>query len=198
MSDINVKREFAEFGKKAQILAILSLILFIFGIIGWIVPVVSYISIIIILIYIIYLILALGNINNAAKALNNQDLFIFRSRIITALVLTLIGFIFFTIGITGILAIAYGPHPEQWQGYVVFGLLILIGIIVLIIALIMEILGWSSLRRFFKSNRSMFPEAIIKNADTACLLLMLGIIPIIGPLLRIVGYFMLSQLKDLE
>jgi uncharacterized membrane protein YedE/YeeE len=198
MSKTNVDYEFSEFGKKAQILAILSLILFIFGIISWGVPVISFISIVILLIYIIVLLLALGNIKNAATKLNNQDLFTFRSRLITALILTLIGFIFFSIGIGGILAIAYGPNPEQWQGYVVFGVMILIGVIILIIALIMEILGWSSLRTFFKANRNMFPETMVSNAETACLLVMLGIIPIIGPLLRVVGFFMLSSLKNLS
>ncbi|TFG26350.1 MAG: hypothetical protein EU532_10020 [Promethearchaeota archaeon] len=200
MSNTDVKKDFAEFGKKAQILAILSLIMFIMGIVGFIVPVVSYISIVFLVIYVIFLILALGNIKNAANKLNNQDLFTFRSRIIIALILALIGFLFFTIGIGGIIAIAYGPDagsPQAVGGYIAFGIMILIAIVVLIIALIMEILGWSSLRRFFKANKSMFPEKIVSNAETACLLLMLGIIPIIGPLLRIIGYFLLSNLREL-
>lgn len=197
----NIKTDFVEFGKKAQILAILSLIMFILGIIGWAVPIVSYISIVFLLIFIIVLILALGNIKKAANTLNNQDLFTFRSRIITALILTFIGFLFFTIGIAGIYAIAYGPNPgspQAVQGYIVLGLLILIGIIVLIIALIMQILGWSSFRRFFRANKSMFPEKIGNNAETACLLLMLGVIPVIGPLLNIIGFFLLSKLKELK
>lgn len=200
MSSSNVKNEFSEFGKKCLILAILSLISFILGILSFSVPELGYVNIVIFLIYVIIMIMALGNINEAANKLNNKDLFSFRKRMIVVLVLSLIGLILLYVGLAGILAIASSSDPGSSSaiaGYATFGLMMLVGIILLIVALIMEIIAWSDLRGFFRDNKSMFSEDIAKSAKTGSLLMMLGAIPIVGPILRVVGCFMLSKLKNL-
>ena len=207
MSEVN--KEFSEFGKKMLILAVLALISFVLGLIAFSVPAVQYANWAMIVVSIIVLILALGHIKTAGEALNNNEkLNSFRSKIIVALILALIGTIFITIGWLSILAIVEGPDPGSTgaiQGYVSFGILILIGLVILIVGGVFEILAWSSLRDFFKNNLSMFPEGIGKNAETGCFLMKLGaifilnfILAIVGFILRVIGYFMMSKLKDLE
>ena len=207
MSEVN--KEFSEFGNKMLILAILSLISFVLGIIAYAIPAVQYVNWAFLVVSIVVLILALGNIKTAGEALdNNEKLSSFRSKIIVALILALIGTIFVTIGWLTILAIVEGPDPGSpaaIQGYISFGILILIGIVILIVGGVFEIIAWGSLRDFFKNNLSKFPEGIGKNAETGCYLMKLGaifnltfILAVIGFILRVIGYFMLSKLKDLD
>jgi len=207
LSEVN--KEFSEFGKKMLILAILALISFVLGIIAYAVPAIQYVNWAILVVSIVILIIALGNIKTAGEALdNNANLASFRSKIIVALILALIGTIFITIGYASIMAIVNGPDPGSTaaiQGYISFGILILIGIVVLVVGAVFEIIAWGSLRDFFKNNLSMFPEGIGKNAETGSFLMKLGaiftltfILAIVGFILRVIGYFMMSKLKDLE
>ena len=60
------------------------------------------------------------------------------------------------------------------------------------------------MKGFFRDNKSMFPEDIGKKGETGGLLLMIGaifyltiILMIVGFILDVIGYFMLSSLKDL-
>jgi len=97
LSEVN--KEFSEFGKKMLILAVLALISFVLGLIAFSVPAVQYANWAMIVVSIIVLILALGHIKTAGEALNNNEkLNSFRSKIIVALILALIGTIFITIG----------------------------------------------------------------------------------------------------
>jgi len=196
-----VKKEFIEFGNKMFILFILAIISFVAGIIGWAVPALGFINLILMIVYFVFLILARGHIVNANKSLNNEDLASFCKRILVAIITTIIGSIFLQIGLAGIYAIAYGPNPGSEAaiaGYIVLGLLLLVGIILLIIALIFDILAWSDMKGFFRDNKSMFTEDKAKKAETGSLLMMLGAIPFVGFILRIIGSYFLSQLKDLE
>ena len=208
MSEVN--KEFSEFGKKMLILAILSLISFVLGVIAYVIPAVQYVNWAFLVVSIVVLILALGNIKTAGEALdNNANLSSFRSKIIVALILALIGTIFITVGLASIYAIINSGidlgSPEAIQGYISFGILILIGIVVLVVGAVFEIIAWGSLRDFFKNNLSKFPEGIGKNAETGCFLMKLGaifiltfILAVVGFILRVIGYFMMSKLKDLE
>ena len=183
------------------ILFILAIISTVAGIIGWAVPALGFINLIMIIVYFVFLILARGHIVNANKSLNNEDLASFCKRILVAIITTIIGSIFLQIGLAGIYAIAGGPDPGSGAaiaGYIVLGILLLVGIILLIIALIFDILAWSDMKGFFRDNKSMFPEEKAKNAETGSLLMMLGAIPFVGFILRIIGSYFLSQLKDLE
>ncbi len=200
MSEVN--KEFSEFGKKMFILFILAIISVIAGIIGWAVPALGFINLIMMIVYFVFLILARGHIVNANKSLNNEDLDSFCKRIMVAIITAIIGSIFFQIGIGGLFAILNGGgdlgSPAAIVGYIIFGILILAGIIILIIALIFDILAWSDMKGFFRDNKSMFPEGMAKNAETGSLLMMLGAIPFVGFILRIIGSYFLSKLKDLE
>ncbi len=208
MSEVN--KEFSEFGSKMLILAILALISFVLGVIAYVIPAVQYVNWAVLVVSIVILIIALGNIKTAGEALdNNEKLSSFRSKIIVALILALIGTIFITVGLASIYAIINSGidlgSPEAIQGYISFGILILIGIVVLVVGAVFEIIAWGSLRDFFKNNLSMFPEGIGKNAETGCFLMKLGaifnltlILALIGFILRVIGYFKLSKLKDLE
>ena len=192
------------------ILAILSLISFVLGVIAYVIPAVQYVNWAFLVVSIVVLILALGNIKTAGEALdNNANLSSFRSKIIVALILALIGTIFITVGLASIYAIINSGidlgSPEAIQGYISFGILILIGIVVLVVGAVFEIIAWGSLRDFFKNNLSKFPEGIGKNAETGCFLMKLGaifiltfILAVVGFILRVIGYFMMSKLKDLE
>ncbi|MFX0072945.1 MAG: hypothetical protein ACFFAO_17850 [Candidatus Hermodarchaeota archaeon] len=205
MSDIKVNKEFSEFGKKAQILGILALISFLLSIVAFFVAVVGYVNSAVQVVSLIIMILATGNIKRAGLALKNQSLLAFRSKIIIALILVLIGGIIIGVGIAGIFAIAYGPNPEAWEGYVVFGLMIIIGLIFIIVGAVLEILAWKDLKNFFTTNKSMFPEEIGNKAESGSKLMLIGailtltfILAFIGFILRVIGYFKLSALKDLE
>lgn len=200
MSEVN--KEFVEFGNKMFILFILAIISTVAGIISWAVPAVGYINLILVIVYFVFLILARGHIVNANKSLNNEDLDSFCKRILVAIITTIIGTIFLQIGLGGLFAILNGPgdlgSPAAIAGYIIFGVLILAGIILVIIALIFDILAWSDMKGFFRDNKSMFPEDMAKKAETGSLLMMLGAIPFVGFILRIIGSYFLSQLKDLE
>ena len=199
MSEVN--KEFVEFGNKMFILFILAIISAVAGIIGWAVPAVGFINLIIMIVYYVFLILARGHIVNANNSLNNDDLTSFCKRILIAIITTILGYVFLQIGLAVIYAVAYGPDPGSAAAigaYVVFGLLLVVAIVLLVIAIIFNILAWSDMRGFFRDNKSMFPEDKAKNAETGSLLMMLGVIPIVGFILMIIGSYFLSQLKDLE
>ncbi|MFX0138146.1 MAG: hypothetical protein ACFFDN_31170 [Candidatus Hodarchaeota archaeon] len=206
MSEVN--KEFSEFGKKMLVLAILALISFVLGIISFSVPPIQYANWAVIVVSIVIIILALGNIKPVAEALNNDNLFSFRSKIIVALILGLIGTIIITIGWVSIVAIAQGPDPASEaaiRGYYTFGFLILIGLIILIVGGVFEIIAWGRLRDFFSNNLDMFPEGIGNSAKTGSYLMKLGaifnltfLLAFVGFILRVVGYLKLSKLRDLE
>jgi len=201
----NVKKNFADFGQKCLILAILSIIIFILGIIAFSFPVVNWVYYPVILVYVIFLIIAIGDINSADKTLNNDRLQQFRSKIIVAVILSLIGLILFVVGINALLRTiekaiesGEGGSAENIRLYVAFGIMILVGLILLIVGLVFEILAWGRLKTFFKENESMFSGTAGKNAQIGCLLMQLGAIPFIGPILRVVGFFLLYSLKKNE
>jgi len=183
----DVKKNFADFGQICLILAILSLVSFILGIIAYSVPMVNWVYYPIILVYTIFLILATVEINNADKELNNDRLQQFRSKIIVAAILGLVGLILMGVGVTALITTierateaGEGGSAENIRRYVAFGIMILAGLIMLIVALVFEILAWGRLKTFFKENESMFSGSSGKNAQTGCLLMQIGAIPFLG------------------
>ncbi|MFX0138147.1 MAG: hypothetical protein ACFFDN_31175 [Candidatus Hodarchaeota archaeon] len=186
MSEVN--KEFIEFGNKMFILFILAIISAVAGFIGWAVPAVGFINLILVIVYFVFLILARGHIINANNSLNNEDLESFCKRIIVAIVTSIIGLFFFTIAMV----------LFQTNAWILGIPIVIVAIILLIIALIFDILAWSDMKGFFRDNKSMFPEDKAKNAETGSLLMMLGALPLVGFILRIIGSYFLSQLKDLE
>lgn len=206
MSDAN--KDFADFGNKALILAILYLIAFILALIGWANRWVSYASLVVLIVILVFLIIAVGSIGKAGNKLNNEDLRSFRTRIIVASILVTLGLILATVGYSVIMFTLQTDEPGSTAAivnYIIFGILLLIGIILLIIGAIFELLAWTDMKGFFRDNLSMFPEDVGKSAQTGALLCMIGailtltfILAPFGYLLRAIGYFMLMKLKDLE
>ncbi|MFX0138149.1 MAG: zinc-ribbon domain-containing protein [Candidatus Hodarchaeota archaeon] len=192
MSDTNY--QFSRFGTKMLTIAILSIISFILGIIGIFAPVVGIINWIIQIVILSILISATKHALEANGVLNNKDLGNFCRRIKTAAILTIIGLPFFFIAM-----ILF--QTNAWPAGIP---LVIVGVILLLIAAIKRILGWSDLKGFFRDNKAMFPEDIGKKGETGGLLLMIGaifyltiILMFIGFILDVIGYFMLSSLKDL-
>ena len=195
MSDTNY--QFSQFGKKMLTIAILSIIGLILGIIGSFAPVVGIVNWIIQIVILSILISATKLTLEANGVLNNDDLGNFCRRIKTAAILTIIGLLFFYIAL---ILISTGAVAA-----IIFGIILIIpGIILLIIAAIKRIQGWSDLKGFFRDNKAMFPGETGKKGETGSLLLMIGaifyltiILMIIGFILDVIGYFMLSSLKDI-
>ena len=206
MSDAN--KDFAEFGKKSLILAILYFISFIIGIIAIAVSEAGYVNMVIGIVIIVFLIIAAGSVGKAGDKLNNDDLKSFRTRIIVSVILVTLGIIMATVAFSIIMATIQGPDPgspEAVTMYITFGIVALIGIVIIIIGAIFELLAWTDLKGFFRDNVGKFPEDIGKSAQTGALLGMIGailtltfILAFLGSLLRAIGYFMLAKLKDLE
>ncbi len=197
----DIKKNFADFGQKCLILAILSLVSFVLGIIAWSVTEVNYVNWAVMVAYVVVLILATGDIKSADKTLNNDRLQQFRSKIIVAVILSLIGLILIGVGLAALFATIQtateageGGSAAAISAYVTFGIMILAGLILLIVAFVLELLAWGRLKTFFKENESMFPGSAGKNAKTGCLLMQLGAIPFLG-ILRAVGCFLLYSLK---
>ena len=159
----DVKKNFASFGQKCLILAIISLVSFVLGLIAWSVPEVGYGNMAVMVAYVVVLILAVGDIKSADKTLNNDRLQQFRSKIIVAVILSLVGFILFTLGMVLLFASIQqavesgeGGSAAAISAYVTFGIMILLGLVLLIVAFVLELLAWGRLKTFFKENQSMF------------------------------------------
>ena len=192
MSDTNY--QFSRFGTKCLTIAILSIISFILGIIGAFAPAFGVINWILQIVILSILISAVGHTREANGVLNNEDLGNFCRRIKSAAILTIIGLPFFFIALLLF-------QTNAWPAGIP---LIIVGVILLIIAAIKRIQGWSDLKGFFRDNKSMFPEDPGKKGETGGMLLMIGAIfyltiflMFIGFILDVIGYFMLSSLKDL-
>ena len=191
MSDTNY--QFSQFGKKMLTLAILSIISFIVGLIGnfaWPLMIVNWIIQIVLL---SILISATKHTLEANNALNNEDLGRFCSKIKSAAILTIVGLPFFYFAL-----ILF--QTNAWPAGIP---LIIVGIILLLIAAIKRIQGWNAMKGFFTANQSMFSGDIGKKAETGSLLMFIGAIfyitiflMVIGFILDVIGYFMLSSLKD--
>lgn len=208
MSDAS--KEFSEFGKKSLILAILYLMAFILSII-MIIPALAGLAYVatwvVFVVLIVFLILAAKNIGKAGDKLNNKDLRSFRTRIIVVVILITLGLIMVTLGFVGYMATIQEEDPGSpatAQAYITFGIIIVIGVVILIIGVVFEVLAWTDMKGFLRDNLTMFPEEIGKSAQTGVLLCMIGAIlsltflAFIGYLLRAIGYFKLAKLKDLE
>jgi hypothetical protein len=163
MSNKSVEKEFQSFGSKCQTLGILAILGFIFGLIANFVPAIGIINFVVQIIILIMLFSALGNAKEAGYALNNRLLQEFRSKIILAVILFIIGILFLLGGTMGLVAvITYAPRAGAAVGALI--VVMIFGIIILIIAAIFRIQGWSRLQKFFEENQNMFPSDIGESA----------------------------------
>lgn len=203
MSDPNINREFSEFGGRMKVMAILTLISFVIGIFTGFSTSAGFIDAVIAFVIFILYILVLGDIKSAGVMLNNENLLIFRSKIITSFILGIIGMILFITGLVGL-------------GITIFFIgdlilltipltLVIIGIPILIIAAIFQIQAWGRLESFFTNNATLFPQKIAKDARDGAKYCKIGailditvIFMFIGDILRVLGYFKLAPLKYVE
>jgi len=195
MSNMDVRKDFYEFGKNMQIVAICTVLSIVTGVTG--------------LIALIFIFIALGNIKNANLKLNNEYLEQFRSKYIRAFILRICGTIVLIAGVINILVIVYIPMDitSYWITVSISIILIPTGLVFMITSVVAEMKAWKNLKRFFEENRSMFPDnlnnELIDGCDklkTAVLLNALGfliITIIIGFIYQVIGYFKLAKLNTL-
>ena len=197
MSNIDVKSEFTEFGKKMKIVAIMTILV-----------IIPYVGSFLSLIGFIFSLMALGDIRNANNKLNQSSLENYRSKFITSLIFRIIS--------TAISAIG-NFFTANWLFDFVFtfnftaligGLTIfLITFVLNIIAAAIEMDAWRSLTDFFNQNRVLFPQHIVTEAAdgsdklrSAALMNILSFLIItilIGWILQIIGYFKLAKLEEI-
>ena len=203
MSNPEVKREFSEFGGRMKVIAILTLISIIIGVFTWFSTSVGFGEAGIGLVVFIFFILVLGDIKSAGNMLNNKNLLSFRSKIITSFILGIIGTIIFTAGLVGLGITIF------FIGNLILSIIpitiSIIGIIFLLITAILQIQAWSNLESFFANNPTLFPQEIAKDAKDGAKLCKIGailditvILMFIGNILRVIGYFKLASLNDLD
>lgn len=188
--------ELRDFGKNMQYLAIFMLLSLIPGI-G---PVAM-------ILYLIFMFSALKNIRLMYYSLNDQNLESFRIKMVSSITR---GFLsIFSIIPGGIfLAIGLVMPMQNYISIIIGSLLLLLGFILMISSHAIERAAWKNLNAFLKENRQMFPEMALRevlegteNLETGALLYSLfifGITIIIGYILKVIGYFKLAKLSQLE
>jgi len=195
MSNMDVRKDFYEFGKNMQIVAICTVLTLVTGVTG--------------LIALIFTFIALGNIKNANLKLNNDYLEQFRSKYVKAFILRMCGVIAIIIGVFSLVFFIFFPYyiASFWITLSISIILILTGLTFGITSLVAEMKAWENLKLFFEENRSMFPGSIshelIDGCDklkTAALLNALGfliITAIIGFIYQVIGFFKLAKLDTM-
>lgn len=195
MSNMDVRKDFYEFGKNMQIVAICTVLSLVTGVTS--------------LIALIFIFIALGNIKNANLKLNNEYLGEFRSKYVRSFILRIGGTIVLMMGVLNVVFFLFVPSyfSFSWTSFTISVILMIAGLIFLISSVVVEMKAWKNLKRFFEENRSMFPgnlyNELIDGCDklkTAALLNALGfliITIIIGFIYQIIGYFKLAKLNNL-
>jgi len=197
MSNIDVRSEFCEFGKKMRIVGIMTILV--------IVPYIgSYLS----FIGFIFSLMALGDIRNANNKLNQSSLENYRLKYISAIVIRIISTAISVIG---------SFFTSNWVvnflfnfnlGALIGGLMLIsITFIFNIIAGAIEMDAWRSLTDFFNQNRKLFPQHIameaadgsdkLRSAALMNILSFLIITILIGWILQIIGFFKLAKLEEI-
>ncbi len=197
MSNIDVKSEFLEFGKKMKIVGIMTILV-----------IIPYVGSFLSFIGLIFGLMALGDIRNANNKLNQGSLENYRSKYISAIVIRIIS--------TAISAIG-SFYTSNWVIDFVFtfnfsaiigsAVILLITFVLNIIAAAIEMDAWRSLTDFFNQNRTLFPQHIateaadgsdkLRSAALMNILSFLIITILIGWILQIVGYFKLAKLEEI-
>ena len=191
MSGTNINKEFADFGKRMNVIAILSLLSLIvvfIGIFFW--PAVL-IGLIFSLIIIIFFLLVIGNIKRAGRELNNKELLDFTPRFLFGTIIRFIGQASVTIGLV------FLENPWIMVG---------IGVVLIIVGCILRYKAWGCMQGFFETNAQLFPQDISMNGSKGSKLCKIGALldliaffplDVIGKILRIIGYFKLASSKNL-
>lgn len=195
MSNIDVRKDFQEFGKNIQIVAICTVLTIATGITT--------------LIALIFIFIALGCIKRANIHLNNSSLYEFRSKYIRGFISRICGTAILITGIVNLVLFFF--IPTSFPLYISLSLSIILmvsGLLFILTGVASEIKSWKNLKIFFENNRKIFPTNISNEAIEGCNKLKIGtvlsafaflIIPgIIGFIYQIIGYFKLAKLENLS
>ena len=197
MSNIDVRSEFSEFGKKMKIVGIMTILV-----------IIPYVGSFLSIIGFLFGIMALGDIRNANNKLNQSSLENYRSKYISAIIIRIVS--------TAISAIGTF-FTSNWIFDLVFtfnlsaliggAVILLITFVLNIIAAAIEMDAWRSLTDFFNQNRVLFPQHIameaaegsdkLRSAALMNILSFLIITILIGWILQIIGYFKLAKLEEI-
>lgn len=216
MSNADANKILAKFGLLCPILAILYLVFVVISIIGalslYLLRLALKIGFVLEIGILALIIVGARIVGKAGSTLNNENLLTFRTYIIIGSVLITFGAhwlgILYPIGINIIedRATSGGAGtPEAIAVYITWGIIILIGLIMVIVGGIFNIIAWGRLRSFFDANSAMFTENIGESAKKGAFVCQLGAIffltfflSFVGGLLYVIGYFMLLKLKEAE
>jgi len=195
MSNIDVKKDFQEFGKNIQIVAICTVLSVAIGITSFIA--------------LIFIFIAIGCIKRANILLKDSSLYEFRSKYIRGFISRICGTVVLIIGVVNLVLFLFIPTSVPIFITLSLSLILMIsGLLFIFIGVAAEIKAWKNLKMFFENNRTMFPANISNDAIEGCDKLKTGtllnafaflIIPgIIGFIYQIIGYFKLAKLNDLS
>ena len=196
MSNIDIRKDFNEFGRNIQIVAICTVLTIATGITG--------------LIALIFTFIALGNIKKINLQLNNTSLAEFRSKYIRGFISGLVGIIVLVSG--GVSIVFYFFFvPFSFSGWPALSLsfiLLSAGLIFIIAGIVAEIKAWKNLKIFFENNSHLFPSNLSNELIDGCDKLKKGailsafgflVIPgIIGFIFQVIGFFKLAKLNTLS
>jgi uncharacterized membrane protein len=186
MVNVDVSKEFSEFGKKMKIIAIMTVL-----------SIIPFIGTILNLIGLIFAIMALSDIRNANYKLKQSSLDNYRTKYSRAIVFRIISTV-----ISGAVSFYSLSNPFHIGTFTTVP--IIISFIISIIAAAIEMDAWRSLTDFFNQNRSLFPNYIVLSASegsdklrTAALMNVLSFLIVtivIGFILQVIGYIKLAKL----
>jgi len=197
MSNIDVRSEFSEFGKKMKIVGIMTILV-----------IIPYVGTFLSFIGFIFGIMALADIRNANTKLNQSSLENYRSKFISAIVIRIISTAISGIGsfFTSNWVINF-LFTFNLSDLITGAVILLITFVLNIIAASIEMDAWRSLTDFFNQNRTMFPQHIateaadgsdkLRSAALMNILSFLIITILIGWILQIIGYFKLAKLEEI-
>ena len=202
MSREQVKGSFEKFGDRMTLIMYFTIASLILSVIAWWIPLVGLITVIFSLIILFTFLSAVGNIKEAGMKLSNEDLLSFRTKIIIALILGIIGWLLFYIGLIGIGLIFL--LTEITAAIIPYIIVIIIGIVILVIAAILTIQAWGRLKTFFASNMELFPKDVSTAAKSGAGYCKIGaildltvIFAFIGLIFKIFGLYKLGELSSL-
>ena len=197
MSNIDVRSEFSEFGKKMKIVGIMTILV-----------IIPYVGTFLSFIGFIFGIMALTDIRNANNKLNQSSLENYRSKYISAIVIRIISTAISGIGsfFTSNWVLNF-MFTFNFSALISGAVILLITFVLNIIAASIEMDAWRSLTDFFNQNRILFPQHIateaaegsdkLRSAALMNILSFLIITILIGWILQIIGYFKLAKLEEI-
>jgi hypothetical protein len=185
--------KFRDFGEKFHIVAI-------FTIVGIFLPFLQIVNLILIF-------LALKSLKEVNTELRSGYLSEFRSKFIAAYLVRIIGIIMIAFSAMFLIFSLIFSDGVFYGFFIGASILLLIGFIILISGSVVEMKAWKELKKFFEKNRDLFPSHVVKDGIKGCdqlkngalmfALSFLIITVLIGYIFQILGYFNLSEFKDL-